>query len=92
MSTDDLASYNLGVAMLELLLFWLFCALLSWGFGARRGEGGVSFLLGLVFGPFGVLVAYFTHGIYRPCPFCYELHHPKATVCPHCQRELPPKT
>lgn len=26
---------------------------------------------------------------YVPCPHCRELRHPEATVCPHCQREIP---
>lgn len=79
---------ELGFAGLKLLLFWLFCAFLAMGFGARRGEGGVSLFLGLLFGPFGVLAAYFTKGTYQPCPFCRELRHPQATACPHCQRDL----
>jgi len=57
--------------------------------GARKGQGGLAFVLGVLFGRIGVLIAFFSSGNRKTCPYCRELIHKDATVCPHCQRDQP---
>jgi len=56
--------------------------------GSKKGEGVSAFLLGLLFGPFGILLALFSKGNRITCPHCRELVHKDATVCPNCQKYL----
>lgn len=72
-----------------LVFFWILCAGTAAAIGATKGEGTLSFFLGLLFGPFGVMVAYGGNGKREPCPSCGELRYRAYPVCPHCQRELP---
>jgi len=58
----------------------------------RGGSVIFGFLVGLLFGPFGIVASLISGG--RPCPHCRSLIHPKATRCPKCQGnvpELPPR-
>jgi hypothetical protein len=76
-------------ATMEWFLFWVLCAVVSAMIGSRKGASVASFFLGFFFGPFGILFALLIRGNKVPCPFCKELMHMQATVCPHCQREVP---
>ena len=75
---------------MEWVLFWVLCAVVSAMIGSRKDAAVAGFFLGFFFGPFGILFALFMRGNKVPCPFCKELMHMQATVCPHCQREMPP--
>ena len=57
--------------------------------GSRKGEGCGAFILGCLFGPFGIVFAVMSRGNRTPCPFCKELIHNTAAACPHCQRDIP---
>jgi ribosomal protein L37AE/L43A len=46
------------------------------------------FIVGVLLGPFGILIALFSQGNRKTCPHCRELIHKDATVCSHCQRDL----
>jgi len=74
------------------VLLWLSCAIIAAVIGNRKGEAGSGFLIGLLFGPFGVLFALLSSGNRKPCPHCKELIHKKAEVCPHCRTPLVAKT
>lgn len=56
--------------------------------GAKKGEGGEGFIVGVLLGPFGILFALFSKGDRKTCPHCRELIHRAATVCSHCQRDV----
>ena len=56
--------------------------------GSRKGEGCAAFIFGVLLGPFGIVFAIFSKGNRKACPFCKELVHRDAIVCPHCQREV----
>jgi len=76
-------------ALLPLfLILGLFFAIVAALIGSRKGQGGLGFILGLLFGPFGILIMLFTKGSRRECPYCKEIVKQDATVCPHCQREF----
>jgi hypothetical protein len=74
----------------EFILFWLLCPILCAAIGSRHGEGLLGFVCGLIFGPLGIIFVLLSKGNRKHCPFCKELVNKKATVCPHCQKELPP--
>lgn len=89
---------------------WFLAALLFGGLGAvvaqrRSGETFGGFLIGFLFGPFGVIIAALKgpdraaaaraeraairQGL-RKCPHCAEFVKQEASVCRFCQRDLPP--
>jgi hypothetical protein len=59
--------------------------------GARKGEGCLAFIGGIVFGPFGILFALTSKGNRVACPHCRELMHKDATICPHCREHRTPE-
>lgn len=81
----------------------LFFAFLSSMVGKSKGFGSAScFLAGLLLGPLALVwflvkpkndaaltTAAIRSGDFRKCPFCAELVRYEATVCKHCQRDLP---
>jgi len=69
-------------------LLWILCGIVASMIGNKKGEGVLAFFFGLLLGPFGILIALFSKGNRKTCPFCKELMHKNATVCPHCQREI----
>ncbi len=74
---------------MEFLLVWLLFAIATAAVGGRTNRAGTGFLLGLLLGPFGLIIMLVSKGPRKECPFCREWVHPKAIVCPHCQRDLP---
>jgi hypothetical protein len=77
---------------MELLCFaiplWGLFGIVAAIIGARKGEGFTMFVVGVLLGPFGILIAIFSQGNRKTCPHCRELIHEDATVCSHCQRDL----
>jgi predicted amidophosphoribosyltransferase len=47
------------------------------------------FIIGVLLGPFGILIALFSQGNRKRCPHCRELIDKDATVCSHCHRDQP---
>lgn len=63
------------------------CAILGAIVGQRRRSAGAGLLLGLIFGPLGIIVAFALDA--RPkCPACQERLNPAASLCPHCRTAL----
>lgn len=67
-------------------IFWILCAIAGATIGASKGVAFLGFLLGLVFGPFGIIFAAISRGNRRDCPACLSKIHPQATVCPVCKK------
>ena len=67
-----------------LIVFWLLCGIVAGMIGSQKGEGFGGFMLGVLFGPFGILFALFMRGQQRICPYCAELVKPNARICKHC--------
>lgn len=82
---------------------WLICGIIAAVIYSNKGRSGLTaFIVGFLFGPIGVILAALTPadtaaverkavttGSMKKCPFCAELVRAEATVCKHCQRELP---
>ena len=72
-----------------IVLVWILCGVAAGMIGSRKGEGCLAFIIGMIFGPFGILFAALSHGNRVSCPFCREWIDPDAVVCPRCQRDQP---
>jgi hypothetical protein len=71
-----------------LLLLWAPWPLLgAWAQYQRGGNWGQGLMVGLLFGPLGLLIANYSGG--RRGPECRGRIDPKATRCRHCQIVLP---
>jgi hypothetical protein len=62
-----------------------------WFIGSNKGLGCAGLVLGLILGPFGIILVLVLNGDRVKCPFCGKLIDKKAIVCPYCQREQPHK-
>jgi hypothetical protein len=63
---------------------WLACGLLGHIVGAQKEAGTTGTVLGLLFGPLGVIVAGFIDA--RPiCPTCGTRLNGQPTLCPACK-------
>jgi len=56
--------------------------------GSKKGEGCGGFVIGVLFGPLGILLAFVSSGNRKARSFCKELIHKDSIVCPHFQREV----
>jgi hypothetical protein len=85
------------------VIFWFLCAIFSAALASSKNRSAFGwFVLGLIVGPFGLLVAFFpkldvppsasgdaTVSETRSCPYCAETIKRAAKVCRFCNRELP---
>lgn len=86
------------------IIVWIICgAICAMIAGAKGRSGAAFFLLGLLLGPIGVLLAFCTPanqvavehnrlstGAERKCPYCAELVKTEAIRCKHCSADLEP--
>lgn len=71
-------------------VIWLAFGLWAMGIQNSKGQSGcLGLILGLMFGPIGVLVCWLMKG--RPCPYCRSSVHPEAVKCPKCQSPIKSK-
>jgi hypothetical protein len=73
---------------MEFIIIWFLCGVAAAVIGSRKGAGCSGFFLGLLFGPFGIIIALAMKGDRIRCPLCKELIHKKAVICPHCRSNL----
>ena len=81
---------------------WFVCGLIAAYVYANKGRSPITaFLVGLLFGPIGVILALLTSpnhakleqsqiasGQQKKCPHCAELIRSDARFCRYCQREV----
>jgi hypothetical protein len=69
------------------LVCWFACAFAAGMVGSAKEATGPSVMLGLLFGPLGIVIA-LGLDFRRFCPRCHGRlnRHPK--MCPHCHMEL----
>lgn len=87
---------------MEFLVIWLLCGVVAAVAASNKGRSGCGwFLLGVLLGPFGMILALVVGdrrspeqggpiGPMRRCPHCAELIQPAARVCRHCDRQVDP--
>lgn len=82
---------------------WFICGFICSVIAVNKGRSIVGFfLIGLLLGPLGILLAAFLSkndiklekkfiksGMMCKCPFCAELIKTEAVKCRHCQSEIP---
>ena len=51
---------------------WIISIIVSTVIGSTKGEGGLGFVCGLIFGPLGIVFAALSSGNRWPCPRCAE--------------------
>ena len=91
------------MAWAEVIIVWFLCGIIAGTIGEWRRVGFVlHFLIGILFGPIGILTAF----LFRPtdeeryrsdgtssgltkCPYCAEYVKVEARICKHCRSELP---
>jgi hypothetical protein len=56
--------------------------------GQRKDASFAGFVLGALFGPFGILFALLSRGNLRQCPHCQSWVSKKASVCRHCHSQI----
>jgi len=67
---------------------WVACALLGAIVGSAKQSSGAGFVLGLLFGPLGVIAAFAMDGR-RQCPACAARLNQGARKCAACGAVLP---
>lgn len=89
---------------MAIVIFWIMCGVAaSMIFKSKGRDTTAGFLLGAIFGPFGILFALFSpkndlnmerqaivSGSSRKCPDCAELVKAEAKKCRFCGAELQP--
>lgn len=57
-------------------------------FGTTKGHPWAGFFLGLFFGPLGWILVLLLPKEGLRCPYCCEVVHPNAVICPHCRSDI----
>lgn len=73
-------------------VYALVCGLFGYDIGERKDLGLMGFLLGLFFGPFGLIViAVMERGPVpgAECPFCCSIIEVDASICRYCFQWMP---
>lgn len=66
----------------------LLFALVCWAIGHNKGRDVFGLLLGLFFGPIGLIVILLASDPREKCPHCGGYVNKNVTCCCHCGREL----
>lgn len=70
------------------ILGWMVCGVIAAIIASNKRESAVvGFLIGAIFGPLGILLAFLSKGKTKECPHCKSNIHPDATACPNCGRD-----
>jgi len=78
------------------VIIWVICGFIGGAIADSKGEGCAGFILGLLFGPIGIIIALLlpsnpkAMGM-KQCPYCKEWINSQAIKCPKCQSDLRPK-
>lgn len=74
----------------DAITFWMLCAFFcAWVGHIKRESSNIGLLIGLLFGPLGVLLTLFMRTKGARCPYCREFADAQASVCPYCRSTLP---
>lgn len=68
---------------------WIVSVFVSTAIGSKKGNPIAGFIVGLILGPIGVILAIFSGDKNRvSCKYCAEKIRKEAVVCPCCQKDL----
>jgi hypothetical protein len=73
---------------MEYVIIWIVCGIIAGMIGAQKGEGCISFIVGVLLGPIGIITAILSKGNRVKCPYCQKLIDKKAIKCPYCHSDL----
>ena len=82
-----------------LFITWICLGIVGAMISNTKGNSGCGgFLLGILLGPIGLLIAFFSSdnekvkrqnkGYTKKCPYCAEFVKPDALICKHCGSNL----
>lgn len=75
-------------SLLYLIIFNILCGVTSAVAGSFKGAGLAGFLLGLILGPFGLIIVILSPGKRVKCPYSKKYIDPEAVKCPYCQSDV----
>jgi len=91
---------------MEYVLIWCLFGFVAAIIAGAKGRSGCGwFLLGVLFGPFSLVIAFLPSltqkeiqeaqyhgeaGNFRKCPYCAEVVRKEAVKCKHCSSNIPP--
>ena len=71
---------------------WLMCGFIAGAVSGNRGQSRIAgFIIGLMFGPLGILLA----AVQSPgckCPYCKKGIDKEARLCPFCRSSVTPQS
>lgn len=70
-----------------VVVAWIICGVLGAIIGSSKNAAGIGFMLGVLFGPLGVIAAFATDGRDK-CSKCQGRLNGKPEICPHCGTKL----
>ena len=69
-------------------IIWVVSVLISTAIGSKKGNPISGFIVGILLGPIGVILAILSSDNTRiNCKYCAENIRKEAVICPHCQRD-----
>jgi len=71
-----------------IIFFWLICGVIAASIGSDKECGCLGFILGILLGPFGIIIILLIKGNKKLCPYCMSRIPAEATVCSKCQRDM----
>jgi len=72
---------------MHFIIGWFLFGIVSAFVASQRGGSGCLWLIvGILLGPFGLILAFIIPGV--RCPACKKTVHPEATKCPYCRSDL----
>ena len=72
-----------------IIFFWFICGVIAAVIGSDKECGCLGFILGILLGPFGIIIILLIKGNRKLSPYCMSRINAEATVCSKCQRDMP---
>ena len=70
------------------VVIWICFAVIGSAIGEKKGRKNTGIVLGLLLGPFGLIIILAMDGDKISCPHCKTKISPRATSCPRCTKDI----